>query len=264
MAGVGLGAMVVPQIARALIDWVGWRGAYVGLGALTLAVAFPAVALAIREPGAHEKVGRKLPPLARPGVSAREAARSAQFWLMAGTFLLAGAAINGANAHIVPLLTDRGITPAVAAGIFGVMGLSTLVGRPFVGLLLDRVFASYVATVFFVAPLAGLPLLAGGSGLSPAIGAGLLGLALGAEIDLIAFLTTRYLGQRAFGEIYGYLFMAFVVGSSVGQFIADVSFDRLGSYAPALAGFAASLVAAVVLVNRLGPYAYQTHRPGSR
>jgi predicted MFS family arabinose efflux permease len=263
MAGVGLGAMVVPQIARALIDWAGWRGAYVGLGALALAVAFPAVALAIHEPSAHDRIGRTLSPLARSGVGAREAARSAQFWLMAATFLLAGAAINGANAHIVPLLTDRGLTPAAATGIFGVVGLSTLVARPFVGLLLDRIFAPHVAAVFFVAPLVGLPLLAGGSGLLPAIGAALLGLALGAEIDLIAFLTTRYLGQHAFGEIYGYLFMAFVVGSGLGQFMADVSFDRLGSYTPALTGFAASLVAAVVMINRLGPYVYQARRPVS-
>jgi len=179
---------------------------------------------------------------------------------MAGVFLLAGGAINGANAHIVPLLTDRGLTPAAATGIFGVMGLSTLVSRPIVGLLLDRIFAPRVAAVFFLAPLAGLPLLAHGSGLAPAIGAALLGLALGAEIDLIAFLTTRYLGQRAFGEIYGYLFTAFVVGSSVGQFIADLSYDRLGSYTPALLGFAAVLMAAALLVNRLGPYAYLPQR----
>jgi predicted MFS family arabinose efflux permease len=257
MAGVGLGAVIVPQIARALIEWAGWRGAYVGLGALTLAVAFPAVALTVREPDAREESGGAGSPLVRrPGVAAREAVRSRQFWLMVGVFLLAGGAINGANAHIVPLLTDRGLAPATATGIFGVMGLSTLVGRPIVGLLLDRIFAPHVAAAFFVAPLAGLPLLAGGSGLEPAIGAALLGLALGAEIDLVAFLTTRYFGQRAFGEIYGYLFTAFVVGSSVGQFIADVSYDRLGSYTPALIGFAVGLVAAIVLVNCLGPYAY--------
>jgi predicted MFS family arabinose efflux permease len=257
MAGVGLGAIIVPQIARALIELVGWRGAYVGLGALTLAVAFPAVALSIREPDVREESGRAGAPLVRrPGVAAREAARSAQFWLLAGVFLLAGAAVNGANAHIVPLLTDRGFTPVAATGIFGVMGLSTLVVRPFVGLLLDRVFAPQVAAAFFLAPLAGLPLLASGSGLSPAIGAALLGLALGAEIDLIAFLTTRYLGQRAFGEIYGYLFMAFILGASVGGFSADVSFDRLGSYTPALIGYAGALVGAAFLVCRLGPYVY--------
>jgi hypothetical protein len=70
-------------------------------------------------------------------------------------------------------------------------------------------------------------------------------------------LTTRYLGQRAFGEIYGYLFMAFILGASVGGFGADVSFDRLGSYTPALIGYAGALVGAAFLGNRLGPYVYQ-------
>ena len=84
----------------------------------------------------------------------------------------------------------------------------------------------------------------------------MLGLALRAEIDLIGFLTTRYLGQRAFGEIYGCLFMAFILGASVGGFSADVSFDRLGSYTPALIGYAGALVGAAFLVNQLGPYVY--------
>jgi predicted MFS family arabinose efflux permease len=257
MAGVGLGAIIMPQIARALIDWAGWRGAYVGLGAITIAVAFPAVALAIREPGARAEHGDAQAMLRRrTGVTAREAARTSQFWLMACVFLLAGAAINGANTHIVPLLTDRGLTPAAATGMFGVMGLSTLVGRPFIGLLLDRIFAPYVAAGFFLAPLVGLPLLTTGSGAAPAIGVVLIGLALGAEIDLIAFLTTRYLGQRAFGEIYGYLFMAFVLGSSIGQFLGDLSFDGLGSYTPALVGYAVALIAGAFLVSCLGPYVY--------
>jgi predicted MFS family arabinose efflux permease len=138
-----------------------------------------------------------------------------------------------------------------------VMGLSTLVGRPLIGFLLDRIFAPYVAAAFLLAPIAGLPLLTNGSGAAPAIGAALLGLALGAEIDLIAFLTTRYLGQRAFGEIYGYLFMAFVLGSSIGQFLGDLSFDGLGSYSPALVGYVVALIAAALLVNRLGPYVYR-------
>jgi MFS family permease len=261
MAGVGLGAIIMPQIARALIDWSGWRDAYVGLGVITFAVAFPAVALTIREPNSRaeqRQVGATQNP--PPGVTAREAMRKAQFWVMAWVFLLAGAAINGANTHVVPLLTDRGLTPAAATAMFSVMGLSTLVGRPFVGFLLDRFFAPYVAAAFFLLPPIGLPLLAAGSGPAPAIGAALLGLALGAEIDLTAFLATRYFGQRAFGEIYGYLFMTFVIGSSIGQFFGDVSFDRLGSYSPALIGYALALIAGAFLVNRLGPYVYLPQR----
>ena len=45
MAGVGLGIVLVPQLTRYLIETYGWRSAYVGLGALLFAVAFPAVAL---------------------------------------------------------------------------------------------------------------------------------------------------------------------------------------------------------------------------
>jgi predicted MFS family arabinose efflux permease len=257
MAGVGLGAIIMPQIARVLIGRVGWRGAYLGLGVITFAVAFPAVALCIRERLVRDEGGLAKATIARyPGVTARQAAISAQFWLLAGVFFLAAAAINGTNTHIVPLLTDRGMSPAAATGIFGIMGLATMVGRPLIGGLLDRIFAPYVATTFFLAPLAAFPLLATGAGPLPPIGAALLGLALGAEIDLIAFLTTRYLGQHAFGQIYGYLFMAFVLGSSVGQLAADVSFDRAGSYGPALIGAAVALVAAVLLINRLGPYVY--------
>src|SRR5580700_5793478 len=36
LAGVGVGGIIVPQIAQALIAHVGWRGAYAGLGALVL------------------------------------------------------------------------------------------------------------------------------------------------------------------------------------------------------------------------------------
>jgi DDE domain len=55
-----------------------------------------------------------------------------------------GGAINGANAHIVPRLTDRGLMPAAVTGIFGVMGLSTPFRRAFVRLLLDEGRMAYL------------------------------------------------------------------------------------------------------------------------
>jgi sugar phosphate permease len=54
MSGIGLGAFVMPQLAQTLIEAVGCRGAYASLGLLTLVIAFPAVALWIREPGPGE------------------------------------------------------------------------------------------------------------------------------------------------------------------------------------------------------------------
>jgi MFS family permease len=261
MAGVGLGGFVIPQLALRLIVRFGWRGAYVCLAVLTLAIAFPAVALWIREPQPGEGEHRAVVHAAHhPGLSPREAALTVRFWVVAAAFFLVAVAVNGSVAHIVPLLTDRGIAPARAAATLGVFGLSTLAGRLLAGWLVDRVFAPYVASCFFLAPILGFVFLASAAGALPAAGVVLMGLGLGTEIDLIAFLTTRYFGQRAFGQLYGYFFMVFGFGSSIGRFLGGFVYDLAGSYTPALIGAALCLVVAVVLINRLGAYAYPVQR----
>lgn len=262
LAGVGLGGSLIPQLANTLITHVGWRGAYASLALLTLAIAFPAVALWIREPRPGEGE-RRLAAAARgllPGATSREAVHEPRFWVLVGVFFLVAIAINGTVAHVIPLLTDRGISPARATAIFGLFGLSTLAGRLLAGWLVDRVFASYVASAFFLAPIAGFALLASAVGPLAGLGVILFGLGLGTEVDLIAFLVSRYFGQRSFGELYGYFFMVFGLGSSVGRFLGGWVYDLTGSYNAAFVGAGAALVAAVVLVNRLGAYAYPVER----
>jgi MFS family permease len=261
MAGVGLGGFVIPQLALRLIGRFGWRGAYVCLAVLTLAIAFPAVALWIREPRPGEGDHHALAHTAiRPGLTPREAALTLRFWIVAAAFFLVAVAVNGSVAHIVPLLTDRGMAPARAAATLGVFGLSTLAGRLLAGWLVDRIFAPYIASCFFLAPILGFVFLASAAGALPAAGVVLMGLGLGTEIDLIAFLTTRYFGQRAFGQLYGYFFMVFGFGSSLGRFLGGFVYDLAGSYTPALVGAAVCLVVAVVLINRLGAYVYPVQR----
>jgi predicted MFS family arabinose efflux permease len=257
MAGVGLGGSVIPQLANFLVERIGWRGAYASLALLTLVIAFPAVALWIREPQPGEGERRATVATAPlPGLSSREAARQLRFWLLAGVFFLVAVAINGTVAHVIPLLTDRGFSRNAATAIFGLFGLATLAGRLFAGYLVDRIFASYVATAFFLAPIAGLVFLVSAAGPLPAVGVVLFGLGLGTEIDLIAFLVSRYFGQRAFGELYGYFFMVFGLGSSIGRALGGYVFDLTGSYNAAFAGAAVLLAAAVIFVNRLGAYTY--------
>ena len=52
----------------------------------------------------------------------------------------------------------------------------------------------------------------------------------GAEFDLLAFLTSRYFGLRSFGEIYGLLFVAFLIGTSLGPIAYGAIFDLTGAY----------------------------------
>ncbi|UUZ74110.1 MFS transporter [Polaromonas sp. P1(28)-8] len=60
MSGVGLGAALVPQFAQMLVANVGWKGAYLGLAALTFVVGVCAVGLAVRSPGKTTAARRAL------------------------------------------------------------------------------------------------------------------------------------------------------------------------------------------------------------
>ena len=120
---------------------------------------------------------------------------------------------------------------------------------------MDRHFAPRVAIAFLLGPLLALVLLAAGAGGPLALGCGvLLGLAMGAEVDVIAYLVGRYFGLRSFGTIYGLQFATFSAAAGLAPTVTALGYDATGSYRGVLAGFAAVIVVAIVLLSRLGPY----------
>jgi cyanate permease len=189
------------------------------------------------------------------GLSCREAWHTGTFWLMTAAFFLVATTTNGCVVHLVPLLTDRGISAQSAAFATSLFGGALLLGRVVAGQLLDRFFAPYVAMGFFLAPALGLFLLWGGATGSWAFAAAfLVGMGLGAEVDMIAYLVGRYFGLFAFGEIYGYLFAAFTLGAGLGPFLMGSGFDATGSYSLVLAVFVVMTLVASGLMPQLGPY----------
>ena len=260
MAGAGIGVAVIPQLARLLIEIYGWRGAYVGVGIVTFVVAFPAAALFLREQGEpladagrQAAVSRAIPP----GKSVGEAFANYRFWFIAIATFLVVTALNGTINHAIPLLTDRGISPSTAASILGIVGMSTIAGRLVSGYLVDRFFAPFVAVFFFLLPIVGIYLLGSGEGMPIVVVGGVtLGVTLGAEIDLIGFLVSRYFGLRHFGAISGYLFAIFTAASGFGPFLMGLCYDAFHSYNLALTGFAMALIIASLMIALLGPYAF--------
>ena len=249
MTGVGIGAALMPRIAQELNQSIGWRGAFIGLGLTVMVIALPAVAIFLREPVRSGKSGA----LALPGLTASEALKSKVFWILAGAFISIPIVANGVIVHLIPLLTDRGVPTATAVNVFASIGASLIIGRLLSGYLLDKFFGPNVAIAFVVMPAIGLVLLATTSDERLSLlGAVLVGLGLGAEVDLIGYLQSRYLGLRSFGQVYGYLFAIFTVGGGVGPFVMGMVFDRTGSYRPALIGFFCLLCVVVILLTRLG------------
>lgn len=259
MSGVGLGAALLPHLANALIAAYGWRTAFIGLGATVLLVAFPPAYLLLREPVPAASLAQR----PAPGMSARQAFRTKQFWCLALVFFAVVMACGGTIAHITAILTDRGVSPQLATSAISAAGIALVVGRLLAGFLLDRIFGPYVALFFILMPLIGIMLLYAPA--HPAIyliATVCIGLGLGAEVDLIAFFISRYLGIRAFGEIYGYLFAVFMFGSGLGPFLMGLSYSRTGTYGPTLIGLAVGLMLASAAVMLLGPYRYPLARQG--
>src|SRR3984957_21311419 len=85
---------------------------------------------------------------------------------------------------------------------------------------------------------------------------------MGAEADIIAYLTSRYFGLRSFGVIYGFLFATFTLAGAVGPVLMGVGFDRLGSYRAPLLFFLTATLVATALLTRLGPYVYRASEQG--
>ena len=114
------------------------------------------------------------------------------------------------------MLTDAGVD-ARAAGVYaGQIGLAVIASRMLVGFLLDRVFAPHIAIAICILAAAGLLVFLFQGVTSATITAIALGLALGAELDLMGFLIARYFGLAQFGKIYGWLYFAFVFASGIG------------------------------------------------
>lgn len=264
MAGVGVGAALLPLFVTYVITHYGWREAYLGMGLMTLILSGGINAALIRERPEQMGLARDgsapggpaLPAMAaNAGYTARQAMRTRQFWLMLISFFLVGVCATGSTAHLVPLLRDRGIDAAQAAGMASSLGIAVIFGRILAGYLMDRFFAPVVAIGFMSGPVLGLALLAlGATGAGAFVAAILVGLAIGAEFDILGYFVSRYAGLKAFGRVYGLMLASFQLGGGIGPVIMGLGFDRAGSYTAVLWAFAGLFVITCILLAGLGPY----------
>jgi MFS family permease len=262
--GTGLGAFIGPSLAQFLIDQRGWRQAYLGLAGFTLLLAMPVVAIFLR--GSPEEVGllpdgKTASPTAEsskvpvPGMSLSEAVQTRTFWLLCAIFFVVAGCGTGTAAHIVPLLTDSGVSGRSAALAASLFGLASLVGRVGSGYLVDRFFAPRVAAVMFAAAAVGIAMLSSGlTGYAAFVAAFLIGLAIGTEADLMPFLISRYFGMHSMAELYGCAFGAYTLGNASARYLIAAGFDATGSYRTPLACAFFALLLATLATFALGKY----------
>ncbi|MBV8894961.1 MAG: MFS transporter [Acidobacteriaceae bacterium] len=248
MSGGALGAVVWPPIAQALISSFNWRTAALLLGLSILLFALPLAFQVKRRSGTPTA-----PP--EPGQSTVSGSLSRPFWIIVVVLFAASLSQNGAIAHLAALLTDRGISPKLAAGALSVLGGATLLGRLITGWLLDRYFAPRVAVCLLAFAALGTYLLAiARSGALGYLGAALIGVGMGGEADITPYLLSRYFGLKSFSALYGFSWTAYALAGALGPVIMGRAFDVTGSYQNLLTILAALTLAAGCLMLFLPAY----------
>lgn len=257
LAGTGVSAIIIPVYANWIIVSYGWRAGFVGLAALPALISFPAVYFLLHDRTGGNARHAALKPSPLAGIDFSLALKGYRFWVLNFVFFLIGACIAGLIAALVPMLTDAGLASGIAAQIQGVIGIAVILGRVGTGYLIDRFWAPGVGLALLSLPaISCLVLASGGAGNVTAslICALLIGLAAGAEFDLMSFLVSQYFGQKRYGMIYACLYAVFKISAGIGAPLFGYSFDTTGSYNLILYLSAGSFIGSSALLLLLGRY----------
>lgn len=231
MAGNGVTAMLSPIVIGPIISNYGWRTGYLAI-AIVILIGTPFIILLLRSRASTEQSQPTVPM--QDGICFSSALAMWHFWVMSGAFLLGTLATTGMVVHLVPFLTDSGVTMARAAATASAVGAGLIGGRLLTGWLMDRFVANRVGAVMMAVSALGLLLLALGDKAMAPLGAVAIGLCIGAELDVIGYLTGRYFGMGAFGRIYGALYMFCAAGTALSPIFYGLSIDLTGAYTAGL------------------------------
>jgi len=259
MAGLGACGVLMPYLANWVFGQVGWRSTFLVIGAICTVIPTAVYLLVTKMPANHEAerlAARKLGAVA--GQSLISIARtSRQFWLLSMAIFLVSTATFGLMSQVVPMTTDKGIDRGIAITALSVLSLASIAARLLTGYLLDRVFAPFIGSVIFALCGVGVALLISGSTSGVLIGgAVLVGLALGAEGDLAAYMSSRYFPKHSYGRVLGFVYFLFAMGSAFGIFLLGQVYAVTGSYAASMVPIVGMVIVAIVCLLAMGPYRF--------
>lgn len=232
LCGASIAQFAFPPLATWLIGAYGWKTAFLWHGLIWLAIVLPFVFFFFRGARDGKAIRAKATVAILGGMSFREGLSSSTYVRLLLASLFFTFTIVALNYQFMPILSGWKIEATNAAWLASLIGLASIVGRLMTGYLIDHFRASRVGAAVFLLPVVAVLLLLYGQHYAPApaLVAIMLGLTLGAEVDVIVYLTTRFFGLKNFGALYGGLLAALSIGTATGPLAASVIFDKTHSY----------------------------------
>ncbi|AOX21491.1 MFS transporter [Kozakia baliensis] len=245
MAGLGngIGASIMPAIALAIMAHTAWRATYPVLALTVLIAAFPMGFLWLRDAAnpvtlpkarAHEVPADDIafPPDTSDGIqdTLGSAARQPVFWIILLTIASGAGCITALIAHLIPILTSRGLAVPQALLVMSVMTGTCAVWQVVIGHIMDRTRAGRAITPFYLAALAGVLLLQSSSFAAVLGGGFAIGVAMGTEFGALPYVVSRYFGLAAYGRIAGVMYAAVMMAQGLTPVLMDMSYDHTRDY----------------------------------
>lgn len=135
--------------------------------------------------------------------------------------------------HLVPIITDSGISAETAAGVYGfTVGLS-LLGRLGFGYAADKFSVRHIYALCYAIEALGIFCLVGLQSLGNWALAGFIiifGSSYGGGMSLSPLLIGKCFGISSMGEIFGVLGIAAMIGGALGPVFAGFIYDQMGNY----------------------------------
>lgn len=256
VSGIGVGTLLVPLLASALIDLWGWRAAYLALAAAVAVLGCAAARWVENSPqerglqpdGDAEPTARAGPASMPTGVPVLTAIRSRAFLLLYLAAMAGAFGVFVPFVHLIPYALDHGIAPGLAVLLLGLVGVGSTAGRFLLGTLADRLGRRASLATMYGGMAASLALWAAcGQFWTLALFALVFGAFYGGWVALMPAVVMDCFGGRHVSGIIGALYTSVAFGTLVGPVAAGHAYDLSGSYLlPIIASAAGNAVAAAI------------------
>jgi MFS family permease len=237
---------LVPLFSLFALNY-GWRSSYLYIGIIMLVVNIVLALLVIKGDPRHfglkpygfveakeGDVGRQ-PPVSSAGGSEdmglKQAMRTPAFWLFTAVMFICGGGDYFATIHLIPLVTDYGISPMTAGNMLAWYGLMSLAGVLIAGPAADLIGSKVPIIVTFLLRVSlFVMIIQYKSEFTFYIFAFAFGFTHLITAPLTPILIGRLYGFTYLGILTGFINTVHFLGAGFWPYMAGVIFDRTGSY----------------------------------
>ena len=240
-AAVSAGQLIFIPIIATIIVSSGWRPA-ISILAVALVIVLIPLFFLMRDrpedvglrPYGEDEAAAKSPEreVDVRGTPLREALRTRDFWLLAGSFFVCGYTSNGLiGTHLVPHAVEHGFTEVTAAGAVALLGSLNIVGTFASGWLTDRYDPRKLLAFYYgfrASSLFALPFIYELQWLL--LFAIVYGLDWVATVPPTVNLTASRFGRASLGTLYGWIWFSHMMGAALAAYAGGFFRVLLGDY----------------------------------